>query len=312
MSEFEQQISRFNSFARSGAYASANSIGGEIAREFLQSLYPITQDGESLPEYLVHYTGLDALFSMLDRDRPDFLRLYDTVHSNDPSEGRFFRQHLETAHPEISARLPEEILNPHPGYAYISSFVSAHDRSKADKLAYWLAYGRNGYGCSIAIPFRDFAPNLPIMPVQYGKSAATASAQKLATFLGKFCTEPHTENQTLAALRQELGAIPFFHKPKSYKYESECRLYLSPLESEDPPLFEPRYHSGGSPQVRHYVEVPDLQLQGIFFTGTLVTLGPSISSRSNVKRAIDALLTYHGLRGPEVICSRIPYRPASV
>ena len=247
---------------------------------------------------------------MLDRDKPDYLRLYDTIHTNDPTEGRFFRESLETVARSVFHRLPRMILRPKPEYAYIASFVRASGLDKADKLDYWLAYGHRGYGCSIAIPLANFPTSLPILRVQYGKSAASRAGERLASFLDRFPTDSSAPSDPFRSLFQTLSSIPYFHKPRSYRYESECRLLVLPQEWSGDPIFQLRTSSDGSTSVRHYLQHPDLRPQGIFVTGTVITLGPSISARENVRRAIRSLLGHHRLSGPDLAFSKIPYRPS--
>ena len=302
------KIDQFNSYLKADLRGSASALFFEIADAFLRSLYPVSPPGKPSPKYLVHYTSLDTLFSMLDPKSPDYLRLYDTIHTNDPTEGVFFREHLQSAAPSIFARLPFTILQPDPGYTYISSFVRAYKLREADKLVYWLAYGRKGYGCSIAVPFPDFSPDLPILPVQYGKTAVKTAGEKLVSFLSQFPTDTRAPASPFSSLFRVFSSIPYFHKPNSYSYESECRLLLSPLDLQGEPVFELRSSSAGSPSVRHYVRKAGLQLSGILFTGTVITLGPAISSPENIQRAICALLRHHRLSGPSVVYSKIPYR----
>lgn len=308
MSTMSSKIKRFESYLDADLIGSASLLFFEIANDFLRSLYPLASHDKRSPKYLVHYTSLDTLFSMLDPESPDYLRLYDTIHVNDPTEGTFFREQLQSTAPSIFARLPSIILQPDPGYTYISSFVRAPKLADADKLVYWLAYGRKGYGCSIAVPFPDFSPSLPILPVQYGKSAVQRAGERLVSFLSQFPTDSSAPVNLFSSLFRIFGSIPYFHKPNSYSYESECRLLLSPLDLQVDPVFELRSSSEGSPSVRHYIRYPGLQLSGIFFTGTVITLGPSISSRENVQRAICSLLHHHRLSGPTVVYSKIPYR----
>ena len=273
--------------------------------------------GERVPEFLVHYTSLDTLFSLLDRDNPGFLRLYDTIHSNDPTEGDFFNDHLRSRAPAIHRNLPDFILNPQSRYAYISSFIRAYDETKRDKLKYWLAYGRNGNGCSIAVPYSHFSPGLPIVPVHYGKAAVERSAKELASFLDGFPASvrhyfsPARSGTASSPPFNTFSSIPYFHKPRSYSYEAECRLFLSPVDRLSDPRYQPIVTTSGTSAVRHYVEHKPLHLGGIFFTGTVITLGPSIPNPQDVQRAVYALLHHHRLIGPDVVCSKIPYRPVS-
>ena len=317
MSDLSKRISDFKAFSDSGADKSAAAVFSEILHDFLQDLYPISPPGKPQPLFLVHYTSLDTLFSMLDRDNPGYLRLYDTVHSNDPTEGAFFRNHLKSSAPSVHASIPPFILRPHPGYAYISSFVRAYKERERDKLVHWLAYGRNGYGCSIAIPYTNFAPNIPILPIQYGKSAVMRTAKKLISFFNNLPPSiqkyfaPSMSVGGSSSLVNVFSSIPYFHKPRSYTYEAECRLFLSPVDRLCDPKYQPTYTAAGTPAVRHYVEHNRLRLEGVLFTGTVITLGPSIPESENVQRAVYALLRHHRLMGPDVVCSKIPYRPSS-
>ena len=311
----EAKIRQFKSFYNSGAIDSANSLFSEIVNDLFRELYPLSVPGRPQPKYLVHYTSLDALFSMIDRDKPGYLRLYDTFHSNDPTEGAFFHECLNQDEPSTYSCLPDLLRRQQPEFAYISSFVLTHSLSKADKLAYWLAYGCNGYGCSIAIPLSDFTSSLPVLPVQYGKPAVRHVGNRLVSFFNKlpttFLQDSAANDDDSNALLRVFKSIPYFHKPKSYSYESECRLFLSPLHPDCNPVFHQLQYSSGVPFIRHYVDHPSLQLSGIFFTGTVITIGPSNRAYENIQHTIRSLLRHHRLTGPTVKNSRIPYRPST-
>lgn len=148
MADLSVKIADFNSYFSTGSYHSAKVLLTEITHEFIGDLYPISPPGKKDPKYLIHYTSLETLFSMLDRKEPDYLRLYDTIHSNDPTEGVFFRDQIKQISSSLYSNLPPFILNRYPGYAYIASFVRANHESARDKLIYWLAYRwREGRRC---------------------------------------------------------------------------------------------------------------------------------------------------------------------
>ena len=313
MSDLSPLISTFNHYFDSGAIGSAYRLFPGIADEFLRNLFPFSTSNRSDPRYLVHYTSLDTLFSLLDRDNSGYLRLYDTVHSNDPIEGSYFHTHLKEVAYSNYSQLPPIILSPSPEYAYVSSFIIAYDDVNIDKLVYWLAYGRNGHGCSIAIPYPDFSPNLHILPIRYGTSAVIETADELVSFLGRFSTNFQTPPAPFQSTLQPLAAIPYLHKSASYSYEAECRLLQLPSDFIGDPIFELRAHPASSPIVRHYVEHPSLHASNIFISGTVITLGPAVTLRENVRRAIRALLRHHGLlTGPRIAYSEHLYRPASL
>ena len=288
--DLSDKIANFIAYFDSGSEKSAAATFADILDAFLQALYPMSPPGKQPPKFLVHYTSLDTLFSLLDRDTPKHLRLYDTIHSNDPTEGGVFGHHLEAKAPQLYRSLPHFILNPQPGYAYISSFIRAFDAIQRDKLVYWLAYGRNGHGCSIAIPYSDFKPHLPIVPVQYGKAEVKRAAQKLVSLFHSFppsvqhYLSPSNSPNVSTSPFNVLSSISYFHKPRSYSYEAECRLFLSPIDRLCDPRYQPIKDAAGTPAVRHYVEHEPLRLKGLFFTGTVITLGPSIPNSQNVQR----------------------------
>ena len=317
MANLSVKISDFNRYFRTGSYNSAKTLLTEITHEFIQDLYAISRPGQKDPKFLVHYTSLETLFSILDPKNPDYLRLYDTIHSNDPTEGVYFRDQLRQISSSIYSNLPPFILDHYPGHAYIASFVRAASGSARDKLIYWLAYGRNGYGCSISIPYKDFSPQLPLLPIQYGTSGVKKTAKKVDRLFKSLdpSVQSHFAPNSRAGEHPSplavLSAIPYFHKPRSYSAEKECRLFFSPLDPMCDPKYEPRYSTTDGPIVRHYVEHEPLRREGIFFTGTVITLGPSIRHPENVQRSIYALLHHHGLTGPEVTWSTIPYQPPS-
>ena len=317
LSDLTSQIARFNSYFDSGATHSAYALFPDLATSFLRQLYPISPAGTPKDMFLVHYTSLETIFSMLDPKNPECLRLYDTIHANDPTEGTFFRHTLQRTAPSLASQLPPLVLESRPGHAYITSFVRADKLAVADKLVYWLAYGSNGYGCSIALPSRTFIPNLPVLPVQYGKARVRRIAHQILSFLSALTpkfrnklgsdTAPDSASSALNMLR----SIPYFHKPGSYRHEKECRVLLSPLDRHHAPIYELRHSLSGAPVVRHYVEHDRLRLSGVLYTGTAITLGPSIPKPKNVQRAIQSLLRHHKLSGPTVSCSNIPYTPPS-
>ena len=311
MSDLRSLIRTFNDYFDSGAIGSAYSLFSGIADQFMRTLFAFPTTDGGAPQYLVHYTSLDTLFSLLVPQEPGHIRLYDTVHSNDPLEGSFFRTHLNEVAYSNYSKLPPIILSPSPGYAYVSSFISAYDDMAIDDLVYWLAYGRNGYGCSIAIPYSDFCPDLHILPLRYGDSAVTDTADQLVSFLARFSADMHATPAPFQSTLQPLAAIPYLHKPASYSYESECRLLMLPSDLIRDPVFDLRAHPAGGPIVRHYVEHPSLHASKFLISGTVITIGPAITSPTNVRRAIFSLLRHHGFTGPSIVYSKHLYRPSS-
>ena len=196
--------------------------------------------------HLVHYTGADVVFAMLNdrNDRNDRngrngrndgndrardgndevddgykdiggdyeakdedgeelggLRLYDTVHANDPEEGRFLLLHWpggDDGPPWMweesengrkgnggQLGLKEQVEQGlYPGHAYVLSFVptTAEERNN-DRIVFWREYGREGAGCSLSIPedklFNDTKCSLTPYRVRYGQEGVDLLAGEL-------------------------------------------------------------------------------------------------------------------------------------
>ena len=152
--------------------------------------------------HLVHYTGMDVVFAMLnDGDDKDGLRLYDTVHANDPEEGRFLLLHWPNGDDEhfwmwqqgenswpgdgeaLSFKQQVE-RGLYPGHAYVLSFVpSAREKKNNDRIVFWREYGRHGAGCSISIPKNKLSADercsLAPYRVRYGQADVRNLADKL-------------------------------------------------------------------------------------------------------------------------------------
>ena len=315
----DSDIKQFKSYLNSGARASASQLFYEISRGFLPDLNRLSPPADSSKGYLVHYTSLNTLFSMLDRSSPGYLRLYDTIHANDPSEGSFFRNHITSSY-GCCSHIPPAILDEDPGYAYIVSFVGMPEISEADNLIYWLAYGCQGYGCSIAFPYSLFSEKLPLFRMHYGEDAAEETANLLISFLNLFDDNAHdfitssssSNGQAVKSSLSLFQSLQYFHKPVSFSYEHEYRILLFPSDSTCDPKFVPSTTSTGMSTVRHYVNHPDLTTRSILGSGTIITIGPAVPLKSNVARTIKYLLKCHGLGGFEVGCSSISYRPHSL
>ena len=155
----------------------------DAVRDALSSLHAVDLKEVA---HLVHYTSLDVLFSILrstDGTKPDDppgLRLYDTVHANDPEEGSFLPRHWP-GNPFWGWNMPDldDPLSDHgqlaaaKSPAYVLSFVqSTFQEPVKDHLAFWKEYGNGGRGCSIAIPAQPLLdlPGLVPYRVKYDEN----------------------------------------------------------------------------------------------------------------------------------------------
>ena len=104
----------------------------------------------------IHYTTIGVLMQMLQRQQcttPTTLRLYDSMHLNDPDEGNYLPRSIsgESQFAWVGARRQllhqDETSGTVDEIAYMASFIAGDTAS--DNLVFWRTYGREGKGCSI-------------------------------------------------------------------------------------------------------------------------------------------------------------------
>ena len=99
---------------------------------------------------VTHYTSLAAVTSMLralTEGQEASLRLYDSVHCNDPDEGNYLVRGLssDSTHRWLARGSAA-------GHAYITSFVDGQGKpDMSDDLVFWGPYGKDGSGCSMTL-----------------------------------------------------------------------------------------------------------------------------------------------------------------
>jgi len=167
--KLKENVEEVSSAIKSGSL-DARSAHGKLESAILEySLEGYTDKEHVIPDeewgrIITHYTSIHSLVSMLQsasRDEKNFLRMYDSAHSNDPGEGNFLKRHLSK---EYTSLIGDEA-----SHAYIASFVLSDDeKGKArDNLSFWRAYGRDGEGCSLSLPLAShLSKNL--RKVRYG------------------------------------------------------------------------------------------------------------------------------------------------
>lgn len=302
--------------------------------------------------HLVHYTGTDVIFAMLDEqsadDTPDDgseedggLRLYDTVHANDPEEGRFLLLNWPGGdnglpwmwkHRGYIAQKQESDVGfkkrveqgLYPGHAYVLSFVpTTAEKRNNDRIVFWREYGREGAGCSLSIPedklFNGGKCSLTPYRVRYGQEGVDELVEELNEHLFN-PIEKHIRDAdglerrmfdaVSAKVCQELQLFRYLYKDSAYDYEDEFRLVIVDLGDEVPgkPTYEQKTNKRGDAVFRHYIRHASLYSQQIFGSGTDVILGPTVLHAENVKITIEALLDRKGISGTTVNPSAIRYR----
>lgn len=130
-----------------------------------------SEKGNALEEkYVAHYSDLVALRNMLPwsdngsaiKDK-NLLRLYNVAYMNDPEEGKML---LKISQEQKNAYVLHEFFDEKAatddhhkllwGNGEFAFYLSSFTRQK-DRLDLWRAYGKDGTGLSIAIPFEAFS-----------------------------------------------------------------------------------------------------------------------------------------------------------
>ena len=277
---------------------------------------------------VIHYTSIATLVSMLqnmqkpnlesadDRksqdERKSYLRLYDSIHLNDPEEGNYLRKHLTSKYNWLERA---DI-----GHAYMSSFIMPKDDTNAcDDLVYWCAYGQDGQGCSFSLS----CPENRLRRVLYDPQELKATAGILGPVLDSVIPLTQTGEEQLReevsrklaeSVWKSVARIRYLYKSEAYKHENECRFVL-PKSSIDANADKTKVYleyqdRGGLPgRIRHYYEDDDLQVtEKLLTSNSSITLGPCVPYRDNVRYCIERLNQQAGLAGPTVAYSKIPYR----
>ena len=149
---------------------------------------------ESENKFVIHYTSIAALVSMLqdaskkEQERGDkepepeptpgdeksSLRLYDSVHLNDPDEGNYFARHFNL--PEKYDWMGKKDVS----HAYIVSFILPNSKEDmSNNLIFWRTYGQEGEGCSLSLS----VPRSRLQKVLYGTKEVKSTAEALMPVL---------------------------------------------------------------------------------------------------------------------------------
>ena len=290
--------------------------------------------------HLVHYTGMDVVFAMLnDAGDEGGLRLYDTVHANDPEEGRFLLLHWPDRNDERlwvwkqgengcsgdggERSFKQQVDRGHyPAHAYVLSFVpSACEKNNTDRIVFWREYGRQGAGCSLSIPKSKLSADekcLALYRVRYGQ----ADVRKLAGKLRRRLFDPiegirgidGPENELFKAARpkvhEEIQLFRYLYKDSAYKHEEEYRLVILDPRGivEGVPTYEQSTDTRRETVFRHYMTHASLYSKQILGLGSQVILGPTVPHAENARKTIEELLRRRSISGTIVTSSEIRYR----
>ena len=289
--------------------------------------------------FLVHYTSIDALYSMLglatNSDDPvpsspkntqqvlanrGFLRMYDTYHSNDPNEGLFFVGSVPQDHAFLTTRpsLWEILQRRSKNPAYVASFRGVSKRDEVDNLVYWRTYGREGKGCAIVIPVSTMPPKAPLYEVRYGENEVVSTIDYLANLFEELSSLPVLREPSLKDtyanvpkyVESILSPIIYLHKSRDYVFEREVRLVAPSVDLPARSLFFQRVEDRDSGvTIRHFAHLPELNIGNILRTDSVIMFGPAVRSRRNLEFVLGERLIQLALVGVTFEKSKIAYGP---
>ena len=294
----------------------------------IKERHKVDDSGNEEHKFVIHYTSISALVSMLrdaseepkreakksesepmTSDKKSSWRLYDSVHLNDPEEGNLLIQNLPKKYNWLLGNREES-------HAYIASFMS-DTISKRDDLAFWSVYGKEGNGCSLWLR----VPRSRLQKVRYGTREVNDTVKVLKSVLDsleplvRIRKSPIRERvrEVLSGVVWEyLEKIRYLYKSDAYKHESECRFVIAESDIPDKKKirFEDQDRKDYPECIKHYYEPEDVELgiENMLVTESLITLGPCVSHPYNVEYYLKTLMRRANLEGPKVERSNISYR----
>ena len=324
-----------NAFLSDGASDSAFRLLSDSVPSLVRSLYV----PDSNVKFLVHYTSLDVLFSLLKcavdssyyfllssdtsssefGDQPGFLRLYDTYHSNDPNEGQLLADlscsphQFTVRHAALRQLLEDRSKLP----AYIASFRGVCDLEQADDLVFWRTYGNEGKGCAIVFPISFIKDAAPVLQVKYGPESKKATLDHLSIVFDGLPSAVSIQGDASNLSAEEvpkyvssaLSPIPYLHKYDEYRFEEEVRVVVPYKDLYPNTLYGHQIaDSTSGTKIRHFAHLPMLNIMNLFRTDSFLYLGPAVSAKKNLAFVLERRLHHFGLVGTKIRASQIGYR----
>ena len=260
----------------------------------------------------VHYTSIGVLMQLLQKQN-EFLRLYDSMHLNDPDEGNYLFRRISyddrfrwlEGNPKFA--MLNGLDESFETLAYLTSFVVGENAQ--DNLVLWRTYGHEGKGCSIACKVESKY----LERVIYGDDA-DETVSLLRPILEELtriadASEEATHGVIREALRSSLRDVRYLYKSAAYDYEREHRYVLSDIDSLSEAIrYEYQDEPFGMPKIRHYLEREEFLFKDLIPSGSVITIGPSVAYPNQIRKRLSAI-TRLGLGGqPEFRISEIAYR----
>ena len=266
---------------------------------------------KSKHDYVIHYTSMSTILSILQNASGSSIRLYDSVHFNDPEEGNYLTRSILKRY--------EWLNKTDVRHAYIASFILPKEGKDDmnDNLVFWRTYGQEGEGCSLSlytppllyeVSYGNDSPNIP-----YTKNKLRSILDLLDPLEIDRPSIPEKVQEIFAkSIYKSLERIRYLYKSKAYEHENECRFIFleSDIVNKDKIHFEYRDRGNHSAYIRHYYEHRHLQIKKLLRSGSVITLGPCVPYRDDVRECIEILKDRIKIRGfsTEIRPSGILYR----
>jgi hypothetical protein len=162
----------------------------------------------------IHYTSIDALFSIL---RSKKLRLHSLSGMDDIKELSYARN-IIVGKNEIEQEKEKK------GQRYIFSFCDYQLEEDADSLALWREYGDDGYGCGIVFSIdtntMDKWENYHFSKIFYKEK----DLEPIRTAYNEYLKINNHQNTRVFGFEDIIVSLYGFHKSPIFDYEKELRL----------------------------------------------------------------------------------------
>ena len=330
------EMKKVEDLHKRGRHVTAVKGFSEVCVEEIRGRYAIP----SSISHLVHYSTIDALFSMLgigirngkpvllskqgnidgnsQEPRSEFLRLYDTFYSNDPNEGYFFVNSVEEDNEfrERYRAIWDLFKRRSASPAYMTSLVCVESLDEVDDLVFWRTYGREGSGCALAIPIDRFKDERALYQVQYGETEVVSCLGVLEEILDAYIAingakqmqELESFAELPGVLATGLSPMVYLHKSDDYKYEKEARIVIPYSDISDGLYLDTASTNSSPSSLRHFAQLDTLQMKNMLVSESLIKLGPTVEAPSNIQFVLQRVLEKLGFYGPDVETSSISYR----
>ena len=282
----------------------------------IERLHEVRADSANGKAKGVHYTTIGVLMQLLQSQgsaAPGTIRLYDSMHLNDPDEGNYLPRRVSAESQfawladQHDLRGRDEIDSPVNEIAYLASFVAGDKAS--DNLVFWRTYGREGRGCSIVCSLETKR----LQQVIYGDDVKN-TIELLRPILTALTPVVVANDESVATLLaatvwSSLRSILYLYKSRAYAYEDERRCVRPSSEVKPEEIsYEYQDEPFGMPRIRHYLELSELSINDLLPSGSLITLGPCVPQPNHIRRRLSTIANRTLEGRPEIRPSEIPYR----